>query len=533
MNIPFDDVVYAIEVNKNTIFDEHQNMIVGPTHPIWADIRQQLNGEISQKSLYTIVKCNRHDVLSKINIKPRDDGLMNKEITVVNNDSSDFEIEECSKNDTEKINFKITLSKEEWEAVQSEKKYQSNNSKDLKRNYKILKPGAWTEIVHSHFWEQTKIACTVIYKRVKIYESGFHYCVFYGVCKSCNSELKGTLDVKPPIDNRAIFCCTYKGHYKNCHDNRKRRTPAEKKQYYTKKLVSETMSADMLQRCETNNLMEFGDNKPSHLPTANALRISKCRAIKGQQEDDDPVLALCKMKHMHPYLNIIKDIGYDRFFVHYWTALEMNVYRQYAKQNKITTVCIDATGSLVKKPTNRITKSILLYEIAVHDKNIVKQYSVSHMLSERHDNNSIYYWVIEWIRDGASCPKQIVTDMSLALMVAVVRAFTQYNNLKNYILACFKLLTNVEEDLPTCFVRNDVAHVIKLVTTWKPLQLVDKRVKDFIIRSISQMVLSDNLEDMKQLLHSFFCLIYSKTDGCLLNGVTQLVKMDDNFFGEG
>lgn len=122
MNLPFDDVVDAIDVNKNTIFDEHQNMIVDPTHLIWADIKQQLNGEISQKSLYTIVKCNRNDVLSKINIKPRDDGLKDKEITAVNNDSSDFEIEESSKNDTEKTNFKITLSKEEWTAIQSEKK---------------------------------------------------------------------------------------------------------------------------------------------------------------------------------------------------------------------------------------------------------------------------------------------------------------------------------------------------------------------------------------------------------------------------
>lgn len=42
--------------------------------------------------------------------------------------------------------------------------------------------------------------------------------------------------------------------------------------------------------------------------------------------------------------------------------------------------------------------------------------------------------------------------------------------------------------------------------------------KDFILRSIVQMVLLDNLEGMKQLLNSFFCRIYSKTDGCLLNG---------------
>lgn len=95
----------------------------------------------------------------------------------------------------------------------------------------------------------------------------------------------------------------------------------------------------------------------------------------------------------------------------------------------------------------------------------MKQYSVSHMLSKRHDNNSIYYWLIEWIRDGALCPKQIITDMSLALMAAVVRAFTQYNNLKSYISACFKLLTCAKEDLPTCFIRCDVAHIIKLITT--------------------------------------------------------------------
>lgn len=71
------------------------------------------------------------------------------------------------------------------------------------------------------------------------------------------------------------------------------------------------MSADMLQKCEANNLMKSSDNKPNHLPTENALRISKFRAI------DDPVLALCKTKHMHPYLNTIKDIGYDQLFVHY------------------------------------------------------------------------------------------------------------------------------------------------------------------------------------------------------------------------
>lgn len=192
------------------------------------------------------------------------------------------------------------------------------------------------------------------------------------------------------------------------------------------------MSASMLRKTEANDLMDFDDLEPSNLPTANSLRIIICRDLKDQREDDDPILSICKMKYLHPYINVIKDIRYDRFYVHYWSASEMNVYRKYVQHNNISTICIDATGSLVKKPTlisKKKTRNILLYEIAIYDKTIKAQYSISHILSEKHDNNSIYNWLIEWIRDGAPNPKQVITDMSLALLAAVVRAFTQYNNL--------------------------------------------------------------------------------------------------------
>lgn len=38
MTIPFDDIVEALNIHKNTIFDGHK-MVVGPKHPIWADIK--------------------------------------------------------------------------------------------------------------------------------------------------------------------------------------------------------------------------------------------------------------------------------------------------------------------------------------------------------------------------------------------------------------------------------------------------------------------------------------------------------------
>jgi len=227
------------------------------------------------------------------------------------------------------------------------------------------------------------------------------------------------------------------------------------------------------------------------------------------------------MKNINPYINIIKDIGYDRFFVHYWSATELNVYRKYVKYNKCPTICIDATGSLVKKPlllSNRNTKHILLYEIAIHDKQLASQYSVSHTLSEKHDNNSIRHWLEEWIRDGAPKPKQVVTDMSLALMAAVVKALTQFNTILSYIEGCFNCLCKNDLDLPQCFVRSDVAHVIKLVTNWSTFRLIDIRIKDFIVRAICQIILCEDFYGVKNILKHLFWLIYSKTDGTLNNG---------------
>lgn len=133
---------------------------------------------------------------------------------------------------------------------------------------------------------------------------------------------------------------------------------------------------------------------------------------------------------MSPYNNIlvIRDIGYDRFFVHYWFSTEINSYRLYAKNNRSPTISIDATGSLVQKPTlisGRQTSNIYLYQIGVRDTINQCQYSVGHMLSERHDNNSIAHWLAEWMRNDITPPKVVVTDQSLGLMIAATKTFTQ------------------------------------------------------------------------------------------------------------
>jgi len=129
---------------------------------------------------------------------------------------------------------------------------------------------------------------------------------------------------------------------------KKKYISSKKKQYFLDKIVGGKMSASEARRFEANKIMNFGEKEPSHLPTSNALRIAKCRELKKYREDNDPVLEISKMKNINPFINVIKDIGYDRFFVHYWSATELNVYRKYVKYNKCSTILIDATGILLK-----------------------------------------------------------------------------------------------------------------------------------------------------------------------------------------
>jgi len=78
------------------------------------------------------------------------------------------------------------------------------------------------------------------------------------------------------------------------------------------------------------------------------------------------------------------------------------------------------------------------------------------MLSEKHDNNSISYWLAEWLRDAKSPPLLVVTDQSLALMHVVTKTFTQFSNLDAYISNCSKLVSKEPGcEIPKCMIRND------------------------------------------------------------------------------
>ena len=145
------------------------------------------------------------------------------------------------------------------------------------------------------------------------------------------------------------------------------------------------------------------------------------------------------------------------------------------------------------------------------------QFSVGspNMLSERHDTNSITFWLSEWIRSGAARPKLIVADMSLALLAAAVRSFTRFQSLSDYLLECGKVLCNGLQSVvvPECQIRCDVAHVMKNITMWPCLHGKTERVRQFYIRSMAQLIQCTEVDDARNLLDAIFTVALSETEG--------------------
>jgi len=192
------------------------------------------------------------------------------------------------------------------------------------------------------------------------------------------------------------------------------------------------------------------------------------------------------MKSITPYNKIINDIGCDQFLVHYWT--ELNMYRLYTKTNSTPRITIDTTGGIVSKIKLIFgweTAYIFLYQIGVMNYKTQSQFTVDHMLLDIHDNNSISHWLIEWTRNKIISPKIVGTDQSKALMMAVIKSFTQYSSLSKYLSICSSLLLKESEvEIPHCMLRNDFSHTIKLISSWPEIKNSSYRIKNFYLPSI-------------------------------------------------
>lgn len=142
---------------------------------------------------------------------------------VTSNDQHISSSSEMSENRDDQLNFNITLSPHEWENLYEGQPqiYKRSDGKINYRSYQTLKPYIWTSVIHDHFYEQTKLSCSMQYKYAKIYPDGEIFLNILGKCSTCKSVFKGTLNNCPNTGKRVVINCNIIGTFKYCKSHKK------------------------------------------------------------------------------------------------------------------------------------------------------------------------------------------------------------------------------------------------------------------------------------------------------------------------
>lgn len=262
--------------------------------------------------------------------------------------------------------------------------------------------------------------------------------------------------------------------------------------------------------------MEFGRISPPNLYRHEVLRKTK------QEFKDEalgikikcPIKSLVEFKNNSQYSGSIHHIAIDPLIVHYWTTHQLVIYKDLRKS--YCKVSIDATGGLVKKlkrsSLNLLSSHLFLYEAVVNTH--YGQIPITQMVSEKQNTFTIFHWLAEWVNSGIRIPNEAVCDFSYALLGAITRAFCEGKSLKLYVETCFDILIGKTHKMPTCYVRIDVAHVIKIFCRIKHLtQLKNKHLKHFYVRGLRLLVTSTELNEFEEVLTVLLTVMYSETDG--------------------
>lgn len=136
------------------------------------------------------------------------------------------------------------------------------------------------------------------------------------------------------------------------------------------------------------------------------------------------------------------------------------------------------------------------------------------MISEKQDGLIIFNWLSQWLNSGIKQPNEAVCDFSFALLGAMSRAFCNGISLRLYLEKCFYILQGKKQKLPQCYLRIDVAHMIKIFCHLKCLiGIKNKRLKQFYVRGFRLLLTSSHFEEFKKILTSLLTIMLSETDG--------------------
>lgn len=482
---------------------------------VWKDLSKDLEYKFPANSLYIMFNENRHDWRAKLEKilgvdmykeKPIRDNICSPDTDNSSSSETNIPIQKL---------FKITISFHTFTKI----KPITVSYKDKKsgyRAYDILQPGIWTDTINDIFLKEHKLPCNFIYKRGKVCRdilNSQYYIWFCGKCKDCENEIEGWAD-KEPNCGEPLTLNFLTNDTRGTEMNHETKRPLKG---LKRKEIGEELLSGIGSNWRRKNVsdLEFGRTSPPNLYSLNTLSKAK------QQFKDKslgitvkcPISSLVELKRNSTHSGSIHNIGSDPFFVYYWSSHQLIIYKDLIKN--YCRISIDATGSLVKKimrtSLNIPSNNIFLYEAVVNTS--YGQIPITQMVSESHDTTSIFNWLDKWNKTVTLSPHEAVCDFSLPILGAMSRAFCEGMTLKDYIETCYTYLTKSHCNLPHCYIRVDVAHMIKIFCRIQCLNGTNKYLKVFYVSCLRLLLVSKTIKEFREILIHLLTVSLSETDG--------------------
>lgn len=529
------------ELKIHSIFDDN-NELKQRSDSVWCEAAKHLH--MTTETLNSYVRQNRYNLLD--DLKKHNNILIDENSTFFSTDSeidsdSSLKLSTNSNSDEEydihepkcnnsgklpKLLFDVKLTEEEWQTIHPISKVYKDNARSSK-TYTKLKKG-WTDLLSRVIFKTTKLPCAYTFKYAKVFPEGI-YLKIHGICNECETYINGHCIEKPTPGTGITITIETLNTCGIPHD-KKRALKGDIRKEVGQHLL---MKKPRQYRHEAVCDLSFGDPEPPYLPRKATLRKVKENATNEHLKVEktlDPIESLYDLKYNGKYVGYIQSIGKDPFYCIYGSPMQLAIYKTLLRKHG--KILIDATGSLVKsiKKKNGDKKHIFLYQMIMKGDDSTQP--IFQMITERNDVNQITFWLREHIRYGARIPRQVVVDFSLALLNSCALAYND-RHLKLYLEDCFRCLEKQDLQHPlSCFIRVDIAHLIKMIAQNPVFRGKHVKVKDFFVRCVALMSSCNDIMDFNQLLTSILIVALSEYDGQNEDGENIISTQKQEFLFE-
>lgn len=326
------------------------NKVVKPTSDIWTNINNNVLTKSNPKAIYSAAKRwfaerdDKSDSFSDFN-----DDCDNISIEMEHDES--FNNSMVSNSGVDRINFNIHLSADVWKTIAPiPKRYERKQNQYYKgngRQYFVLHPGVWSNVLIRISEHRKNIICNFVFKRNKVYVTGKFYVIVTGSCKSCGASITGFVKDKPKNQSDSVkFCFSLKNFNKDLHKGELKtvKNTGEK----ANAVFTSSKSALHLhqQMARTNTMFE---NPKGRQFTLNSIRCGKYRRKASKKITTCPYTAISYLQAMNCYANTIHFIGMSPFLVTYISPDQIRLYNAYKKKNPYTRLIGDSSGGFAHK----------------------------------------------------------------------------------------------------------------------------------------------------------------------------------------